>query len=601
MNIIENNPFRILGVYSNASAREIAANVHRISAYLSVKREVSFPQDLAEMLGKCARTEDNVAEAQAKINLPKDKIKYALFWLPKEDSIDFAENIKQGVTYLIQKDYKEGIEQILSVINHDSQRDKFTKYICGETFEIGKDELLGMFIDGMCSIIPSEQLLSVFNTIANTAHIKVLLRDKVAKPYIDKIEDELDSAQRVRSNDSETSYNAGMRLMNNIKSPLQKLKTLLGMSDSQYARVADRVANQILQCGINYYNSASTPTRFIINKVMTLQRYAAQIAVGQIVKDRCTKNIDILNKTLVNLPPEGVEEEVNRIYMYLDSYRKRESSQNHDENETHGRPYLGSLLYGLGSMDDSIDRVKSLNKEDNIKVERSKKLLENVKGDLMSIKSKLGQESSYYLKISTSVISVAMNGIINAVNDAQNSARLNDYLLMRNNKDSKFTNHLISLIHFSWSVIEMIDSQFDMEEEYKIRHYKPNRKALKSISINLGMPVESEGVWEYLSSKRSSRAEAAFCMMLISIITGILYTCSSQNEWGDYDSTGVWAGLIIGGLCWLFPEYDKGYDSGIRDYFLVLGGCVGLFMYIVLYWPYRGIKYCFDAMKKNND
>lgn len=68
--------------------------------------------------------------------------------------------------------------------------------------------------------------------------------------------------------------------------------------------VADNLAKQILQCGINYYNNASEDEDVEIEKAFTLQNYALSIAVGRLTKDCCKENVDILKKKKEELPPK---------------------------------------------------------------------------------------------------------------------------------------------------------------------------------------------------------------------------------------------------------------------------------------------------------
>ena len=289
IDIITNNPFRILGVFSNASARDIAANIHRISAYQRVNRDVSFSPDLAGMLGKCNRTTNSVAQAQAEINLPQDKIKYALFWFVKSDAADeiainhlavgnvdkakeifrkgrnFSSKINLGVLSFIQSDYVTCVKQIESVIEDDLDRDNFVKSVCGVTYSVDRTTLNSIFIEEMWQLVSPEQLLEIYSSITGlSSETKSYVRKKVVDGYIDKIESELSTAQNVNSKDSHASYDAGVRLMNNTKTVLSKLKSVLGSNDMQFTRISDKLANQILQCGINYFNNLKSATTRLI-------------------------------------------------------------------------------------------------------------------------------------------------------------------------------------------------------------------------------------------------------------------------------------------------------------------------------------------------
>ena len=46
MNIIENNPYRILGVYTNSPKKDVVANKGKASAFVRVGKSVEFPMDM---------------------------------------------------------------------------------------------------------------------------------------------------------------------------------------------------------------------------------------------------------------------------------------------------------------------------------------------------------------------------------------------------------------------------------------------------------------------------------------------------------------------------------------------------------------------------
>lgn len=503
MDIIKDNPFRILGVYSNASAKDIAANTHRISAYQRVNRDVSFPLDLTKILGKCNRTVESVADAQAKINLPQDKIKYALFWFVNGGAADgiaighleagnidkakeifrrgrtFSFRLNLGILSLIQKDYGAGVQLIMSVIENDSDRDNFAKSVCGDTFTIDRSTLSSMFIDEMLHFVDSERLLGVFNAANPHSETSSYLRKKVAGQYIDKIESELAAAQSVNSKDSAASYNAGVRLMNNTKLPLQKLRSILGISDLQYTRIADKLANQILQCGINYFNNTLESKATSINKATTLQQYAGQIAVGQRAKDRCKKNLAILD----NMREEAkIETDLNYI--------------------------AGELKY-IPTIQEAINVVK------------------RCKPHLMSIKNVLGSNNETYLNISNAIANRVIAVSIDKINADQQ--RLTN---ARGQYAYSFVSAFVSVLESTKTDIEeslrLFNNVQEMDMSSSVRqHVNSNRATLidlrntiNSVYNSLVSPATSGGYGG--SSGGNSGGSGCMVVIVALIILGCL-------------------------------------------------------------------------------
>jgi hypothetical protein len=79
MNLIKNNPYRILGLLAGASAREQQRQTTRLIQFIGADQE---PEDdfSFSILGNLNRTVANVGDAASKLNLESDKINAALFW-----------------------------------------------------------------------------------------------------------------------------------------------------------------------------------------------------------------------------------------------------------------------------------------------------------------------------------------------------------------------------------------------------------------------------------------------------------------------------------------------------------------------------------------
>lgn len=88
LDIIRDNPYRILGVYSTSQKKEIVANQGKMKAFLHVGKSISFPLDLPNVLPAISRTEDNVKDASAKLTLPADQLRFAQFWFANVTSFD---------------------------------------------------------------------------------------------------------------------------------------------------------------------------------------------------------------------------------------------------------------------------------------------------------------------------------------------------------------------------------------------------------------------------------------------------------------------------------------------------------------------------------
>ena len=104
---ISNNPFRLLGVYANASIRDIKSNEAKANAFLAVGKDVSYPCDFNAFLSPIQRTREVLLSANSQLTLPNEKIRHALFWFVKATPID-----EVALNHLSAGNYEKDINHI---------------------------------------------------------------------------------------------------------------------------------------------------------------------------------------------------------------------------------------------------------------------------------------------------------------------------------------------------------------------------------------------------------------------------------------------------------------------------------------------------------
>lgn len=466
MNILQNNPYRLLGVYSNSPTKERLANHNRMKAFLKVGKPVSFPLDLPQYLTSINRTETSVVEAEAKLTLPKDQILYAQFWFVKatpldevafkhllSGEIDKAEEIWQKkecvsslqnliVCSLMRNKYDFAIMCAEVLYGNTQYLNQFVSTIIGTGGNFDVSNLAFSFLDILCDEIGASKLLSFITNSSWKEHIG----EKAVKPLVDSIQEAINIAQKTKGKGSNARLNAGETLRRNTRNAILQLKGFLSTKDLQYQMIADKLGLEILQCGIDYFNNSEEPDA--AHKAMSLQKYAKSIVVGQMAKDRCNENVDILQRIIDNLPPSEVFMEDKAIHEELRKY---------------------CLLPD--------------------KICHAVTLLNNAKPHIQSIKRKLGVSNAYYLKISTQIVGNALSNVIAEVNEAQS--------IFSADKDDPNAalaailgvTHVKSVLEEAWKATRIMDG-FDMEADYKSGRYGKNRSILKELCGNLDIPTE---------------------------------------------------------------------------------------------------------------
>ena len=516
MNILQNNPYRLLGVYSNSPTRERLANNNRMKAFLKVGKPVSFPLDLPQYLSDVNRTETSVANAEAKLTLPKDQILYAQFWFMKATPLDDvafkhlvademgkAEGIWHKkecasslqnliVCALIRNDYDTAISCAEKFYSNPQYIIQFVSAVVGATGSPGTDNLAFSFLDVLCEEVDANQLFPLITDNSWTKHIK----DKAVKPLIEEIQNAIDIAKKSRGKGASARLGAGEKLSNETKNALSQLQSFLPKTDLQYQMIADKLGLEILQCGIDYFNASDDDDAPF--KAMRLQKYAMSIVVGQMAKDRCKENVDILQKIINNLPPSAVLSEDRAIHEELRQY---------------------CLLPD--------------------KICHAVTLLNNSKPYLQAIKNKLGASNAYYLKISTQVVGNALANIIAEVNEAQSI-----FSAKRDNRDAALVailglSHVKSVLEEAWNATKIMDT-FDMETGFKNGRYSQNRSILKDLCKQLNVSTSSYSPRTTPSRSTSNRQTTSTSNRSITSSTNSS-SSSGDLSWGCI----VWIVIVV--------------------------------------------------------
>ena len=405
MKTLQNNPYRLLGVYANSPTKERLANHNRMKAFLKVGKPVSFPLDVSQYLSSINRSEASVADAEAKLTLPKEQVLYAQFWFvkttPLDDvafnhlfagEIDKAEEIWQKrecasslqnliVCALMCGKYAEAISLAETLYSSTQYINQLVAAVVGMGGNFNVSDLTFSFIDVLCDEIGVNKLLSLITN----ATWKDYIKDKAVKPIISHIQDAIDVAHRSKGKGAAARLEAGRTLMRSTKDMLSDLRRLLSVSDIQYEVIADKLAQEILQCGIDYYNNTNDDDA--PHNAMLLQKYALSVAVGNLVKNRCKENVDTLEKV-------GPEYAIrNEITFLMNIIKQLRSEGGHDKY---------SIIFGLGH---SISDVQGL-------VEKSIPYINRMK-------EKLGSSDDLYIKVTSAVVSAAVNAIVEIINMQQ--------------------------------------------------------------------------------------------------------------------------------------------------------------------------------------
>lgn len=456
--VIALNPFRVLGVYCNASQREIQSNAAKIKRFLEIGKQPSFKTDFNEVLPPIDRTQEMVDKALSQISQPKEKLAYALLWFAKprceqhrkaEDLLR-NNNIEEACEMMMNDcgDGRRMIGPYFFLSRHCSNNDftlinfvqvihllyfiknytddneepdtldkSLIEEICGEKFDISNEDFQILLLDKIITFVkPTHLWASADSSRLPKPVIEYLFSKSIGK-NIASINTNIAAIKTIDKKDTQKILKAANELKQKTKQDIATIDEYLSPSDVRYISVHDALANQILQSAIDGYNHAEILST-VARNVYALMQYASSLAKSELVKNRCEDNIKVVKEVVDELPPTGLESIDKKLLAAVT--RARNSS-------------------------DTIEQAK------NLLIETEQYLFKiNLAYLTESDKDIAKQIFAYFTKVSTVIASVCLNKIIEDVN----SSRYN-------------------LSHQAWEVIQALN-QLPLDADFKKARYDNN-------------------------------------------------------------------------------------------------------------------------------
>ena len=335
--MLNSNPYRFLGVNSNSGIKNIQKNLSKIKAYSKIGKHLSLPYELSYFnLQKIDRSESLIKEAENKILLDPNKVKYSLFWFSEANSIDkiALENLNKGNFEKSETIWRKVIKNNsisksnFSAYNNlstllflrslsNEKNDKFENSktsipLIKEALKLKSELIFSDHLYDLSGLITgnenatnkenildffNENISQLFNTNFSSIEISNIIKDsnnELSQSFnFSLISEPLDSLN-VLINDSNNLLNdnhsngieIGKDLIKNSVSQLKLLKDILGTNDIKYQSISDKLANQILQCGILCFNKTADDQDY-----MSSYKYAKSISFKDSTIERANTTI----------------------------------------------------------------------------------------------------------------------------------------------------------------------------------------------------------------------------------------------------------------------------------------------------------------------
>ena len=490
MPIIKHNPFRILGLTGNATEKELRKRISMLKRYAEVGKTKSFDYDF-KFIGEFTRNSYEIQQASNSIEQAHKKLLYSLFWFIKNNPFDEIafNNLKEGNTEkaieiwnktlkkeITSKNYSSYLNLstlyiALSTIDdqielqklqagillkgnliHSENLKDFSKLVTGNGIVNDSIEISKKFVDEVVVLlkpytdkkngISTNDLISLFKTFPFPISIQKYISAKFTEIPISNIDNKIEKTTRKRKDNPRDAEEYGEELYKSTESDITLLKKLMGSSNVQFQMIANKLANEILQCSIDFFNKhRDEGSKFDPgDDAMKIAKYAKSIGPTGQTKNRIDEAITFIKKWVDERPNRQLQVDIEEDIAFIAKKLKRfiDTSESNPHGIITHQPLFVSTLELIN---DARDIVVSC------------------KPKLTNIKNKLGSYDDSYLQISSAVVGNTLRMIIEAIN--------NDISIE------------LSTIYLAAEVIEEMEC-FDMISEVRSR-FDANKRIIDNI------------------------------------------------------------------------------------------------------------------------
>ena len=539
MQSLRENPFRLLGLLSSSSSREIDSRSKKLRQYLEAGVEPNVTPDYyCPTLGRkpMRRLPESIEQVRGMLTLDQDKLLYALLWFVQMNEVTdpvALEALAQGYLAEAERIWRQqvytadGSLRAITDRNSSAYHNLSVYLLCSaQSADIVTGVKLGLMALEQGSVlsflqeklgIPSVSLQDVELLYLNRlisdiqkrprgglpqlmdllGHQEYTAKKALMKSYALEAVKTLEETIERSVHQSKTVAGAGLaegeKLLREGGEMLQQIAVSLPKNDLKYERASNALAKGVKSCGEEYFEDCSEQDDFASQRLMELYRKAKELACSDFVRTELDKKRDKLEEWIREAPQRKAEAKVKEE---VDS--------------------LSELSDRMLRFDpDTIPRVEKF-------VAASEVLL-------LRIKRVLGDDNLVYRKYSTLVALVAIKSLVAVVNEAQaDLIQSFESYGAGTLKTKRAADQLKAVLRGAWKLTIQLES-FGLDRDYRNGVFKKNKEVLKDLCKECGVPTTSSGGGystpsssQSYSSSSSSQSDDTNWGKIIGIIIAII-------------------------------------------------------------------------------
>ena len=412
MDLVLNNPFRVLGLPATASTRDITKRISDLETFAELGKAKTYPLDLPS-LGALDRSLEAIKDAARKIEQAEGRLFHSFFWFRAGDSVDelaldslaagnadeavelwdkqlgkkgtkkYTWRLNRGVLRLVRanggmldKDEMDEALEDLGFVIDDDLDNSIQDVLSGNESGLDRESLWKRVVDEVVSLVQSsagtpygKNALKIIESIWSfPAEARDYASSKIVNPLIEEVQEAIKVSEGLRAEEDLEELKAKNQL-GKVEKIIEDLEEVLGEEDIRFQTIANAYADEVCACAVKALNNFKDP-----KLAMSLIQWADSLPSFSRVKSRIEENLEII---------QGWIEE--------------------DEEDE---------LFG--------ELVKKL-KVDVYTMTQASNMLQDMKRELAEIKAKLGSTDKRYITISSACAHRILGFLIDTVNEAQDS------------------------------------------------------------------------------------------------------------------------------------------------------------------------------------
>tara|TARA_B100002052_G_scaffold176089_1_gene160229 strand:- start:10887 stop:12329 length:1443 start_codon:yes stop_codon:yes gene_type:complete len=347
-NLFSYNPYRIIGVPSNAGLKKIQKNLSVLRAYSKIGKNQNNDYDLNCLnFSNNDNSQEIINNVESKILLDENKVKYSLYWFTDSNAYDSValKSLFNGNSDKAEEIWDKSTKGKKINKKNVSSFNNFSSLLLFKELDSSKNDQLNKtnnsinsirkalnikfglisseFFNDFCQLngcskeIDSNSMKtflaeSILETLKKNyddkdfaklskglnESLSTLILIKISEKPIEELNTIIAAFDRkLKSNSDKNSDNIssklgleiGIELVNTTKTKIENLRSLMGLDNFQFKDICNKLANLIIDCGIAYWNS--TQDISYTKKYINNYKYALSLASNHKTKERANSII----------------------------------------------------------------------------------------------------------------------------------------------------------------------------------------------------------------------------------------------------------------------------------------------------------------------